>query len=96
MLDKKNSLLTAVSDEECATVRGGGDGFTVNPDGTLTFTSSSTGIFLGKILTVNSLIKFDPTAANPTISLGASEPTSSPTPSSPDPNNNVSVSLTPK
>lgn len=42
MLDKNNSLLTAISDEECATVCGG-YGFIFNPDGSISFTSTSSG-----------------------------------------------------
>ena len=96
MLDENNSLLTAISDEECANVRGGGYGIIFNPDGSITLTSLDTGLVLGNNVTVKSSFIIDPNSPNQTISLGASDPTNSTTPSSPNSSNYVIVSLTPK
>lgn len=91
MLDENNSLLTAVSEEEAATVCGGkGIKYTVNPDGSVTVISSQTGLVLGTNVTVDSVFTLGGVASPSPVSLEDTTPASS-TPTEP---NSAYINLT--
>ncbi|MBR8838308.1 MAG: hypothetical protein DSM106950_30980 [Stigonema ocellatum SAG 48.90 = DSM 106950] len=96
MLDENNSLLTAVSEEEAATVSGGTVTYTYNPDGTITVNGLSSGEIFGKNVIVGSSFKLG--ALVGPVSLAQTTPTPpNSTSTSTDPNNpkNIYVGLTP-